>query len=144
MSKSEDERILNQFWSFCTTVLVNEKKLAYNERKRQRKQEIQFSVVGDDAVVLNDLESQISKKEFVFHVHGVPVVVIGDSLASAIKSLSEKDRDLILLSYFMGLSDREIGRRLNQVHQTVSRHRSKSIEELRKYFEKEGIDCTDL
>ncbi len=144
MSESKEKRILRQFWSFCNTVLLNEMKRAYNERKKQQKHEIQFSVVGDDAVLLNNLEDQLNNKDYVFDVHGVPVIVTGDILAQAIASLPEREKELILLSYFLGLSDREIGRRCNLVHQTVSRKRAKSLEELRKYFKKEGIDCTDL
>ena len=46
--------------------------------------------------------------EHIFDVHGKPVVVTGDLLAEAIAKLPEDKRDVILLSYFLGMTDREI------------------------------------
>ena len=52
-------------------------------------------------------------------------------------------RDVILLSYFLGMSDREIGERLNAARQTVSRHRLNTLKELREYLMKEGFEWPD-
>ena len=54
--------------------------------------------------------------EHVFEVQGLPVVVTGDLLADALAQLPEDKRDVILLSYFLGMTDREISEKLNVVH----------------------------
>ena len=54
--------------------------------------------------------------EPVFEVQGLPVVVTGDLLADALAQLPEDKRDVILLSYFLGMTDREISEKLNVVH----------------------------
>ena len=81
--------------------------------------------------------------EHVFEVQGLSVVVTGDLLADAIIQLPEGKRDVILLSYFLGMSDREISERLNVVRQTISKRRLTTLKELREYLMKEGFECPD-
>ena len=81
--------------------------------------------------------------EHVFEVLGLPVVVAGDLLADALAQLPEGKRDVILLSYFLGMTDREISEKLNIVHQTVSKRRLVTLKELREYLMKEGFEWPD-
>ena len=73
-----------------------------------------------------------------FEVDGLPVVVIGDTLAKAIAQLSPEKREVILLSYFLGMSDREISQRLNVVRQTITKRRNAALKILRNYLTEEG------
>ncbi len=50
---------------------------------------------------------------------------------------------MILLSYFLGMSDREISERLNVVRQTISKRRLVTLKELREYLMKEGFEWPD-
>ena len=52
-------------------------------------------------------------------------------------------RDVIRLSYFLGMTDREISEKLNIVHQTVSKRRRATLKELREYLVKEGFEWPD-
>ena len=74
---------------------------------------------------------------------GIPVVVTGNLLAHAIAQLPEEKRNVILLSYFLGMSDREISERMNVVRQTISKRRLVTLNELRKYLIKEGFEWPD-
>ena len=76
--------------------------------------------------------------EHIFEVLGLPVVVSGDLLAEALAQLPEGKRNVILLSYFLGMTDREIGERLNVAHQTISKRRITALKELRGYMTEEG------
>ena len=78
--------------------------------------------------------------DHVFEVLGKQVVVTGDLLAEAIAKLPDKKRDIILLSYFRGLSDREISEHLHVVRQAVSKHRAGILRELREILQKEGFE----
>lgn len=60
-----------------------------------------------------------------------------DQLSKALKCLPERKRNIILLSYFMDMSDAEIGELMNVVRTTVYRHRTSTLEELRKMMEEE-------
>ena len=81
--------------------------------------------------------------EHVFEVLGLPVVVTGDLLAEAIAQLPKDKRDVILLSYFVGMNDREISERLNVVRQTISKRRLTTLKALREYLMKEGFEWPD-
>lgn len=49
--------------------------------------------------------------------------------------LSEKKRDIILLAYFLDMTDQEIADKLDMVRYTVQRRRAKSLKELKKELE---------
>ena len=73
--------------------------------------------------------------EKAFNVLGMEVQVSDDQLSKALKCLPERKRNIILLSYFMDMSDAEIGELMNVVRTTVYRHRTSTLEELRKMME---------
>lgn len=73
--------------------------------------------------------------ESIFEVCGMEIVIYNDEIAKAIRTLSPFRRDIVLLSYFANLTDREIACHLNTVRQSVSRSRLKALRDLRKYFE---------
>ena len=63
-------------------------------------------------------------------------VVVKDALlAEALKALTERKRDVILLSYFMEMNDADIARKLNLVRSTVHEHRTRSLEILKAMLE---------
>ena len=72
-----------------------------------------------------------------FQVLGYDIEVRDALVAEALQALSEKKRDVILLSYFMDMSDAEIGRALNLVRSTVREHRIRSLELLRNIMEEQ-------
>ena len=63
-----------------------------------------------------------------FDVCGIEVRVLDDDLAEAIKYLSEKDREILLMYFFLGMSDTEIGDRLKINRSTSFRSRKNSLE----------------
>lgn len=70
-----------------------------------------------------------------FRVLGYDIEVKNTLLAEALQMLSERKRDVILLSYFMDMSDAEIGRMLNLVRSTVQEHRKRSLELMKNIME---------
>lgn len=143
MKDSYEQRIQNQFGGFCVKVLKNEARYIQREYARRREQEKSL-----DELTANELEQTASKDryfndEHVFEVMGIPVVVTGNLLADAIAQLPEEKRNVILLSYFLGMSDREISERMNVVRQTISKRRLVTLKELRKYLIKEGFEWPD-
>ncbi len=61
-------------------------------------------------------------------------------MADALAQLPEGKRDVILLSYFLEMTDREISEKLNIVHQTVSKRRLVTLKELREYLMRRDFD----
>ena len=115
------------------------------QREYTRRRELEKSL--EDLTPSEQEQTAVADRYFtdehVFEVQGLPVVVADDLLAEAIAQLPEGKRDVILLSYFLGMSDREISERLNVVRQTISKRRLVTLKELREYLMKEGFEWPD-
>lgn len=144
MKDSYEQRIQNQFGSFCVKVLKNEAR--YIQREYASLQDQQKAL---DDLTASELEQTAVRDDYfmdehVFEVLGLPVVVTGDILAEALAQLPEGKRDVILLSYFLGMTDREISEKLHIVHQAVSKRRLATLKELYEYLVKEGFEWPDM
>lgn len=139
-----EQRVQNQFGGFCTRVLKNEANRIHNEYARQREMEKSLDAVTPEELEQIAVMDQYFQDDHVFEVLGKQVVVTGDLLADAIAKLPDRKRDIILLTYFLGLTDREISKYLNIVHQTVSKNRIRILKELREILEKEGFEWPEL
>ena len=54
--------------------------------------------------------------------------------------LTERKKEVIFLSYFQGMSDAAIARKLNLVRSTVCEHRTRSLELLKNTMEEYGYE----
>lgn len=70
-----------------------------------------------------------------FQVLGYDIEVKDALIAEALQSLTEKKRNVILLSYFMEMSDADIAREMNLVRSTIHEHRKRSLEMLKQIME---------
>lgn len=143
MKDSLELQIQNQFGAFCTTVLKNEARYIQREYARSRDQVKPLSDLTAAELEQTAEWDKYFMDDHVFEVQGLPVVVTGDLLANAIARLPENKRDVILLAYFLDMTDREISERLNVVRQTISKRRLITLKELREYLMKEGFEWPD-
>ena len=56
-------------------------------------------------------------------------------IGEALKSLPEKKRNVILLSFFLDMTDTEIAKYMNLVRSTIHHHRTSSLIALKKIME---------
>lgn len=143
MKDSYEQRIQKQFGSFCARVLKNEARNIQRDYARLRDREKSLDDLNVSELEQTATVDKYFMDEHVFEVLGLPVVVAGDLLAEALAQLPKDKRDIILLSYFLGMTDREISEQLNAARQTVSRHRLNTLKELREYLMKEGFEWPD-
>lgn len=59
-----------------------------------------------------------------FDVQGYDVAISNEKLADALTALPEEKRDIILLSYFLDMTDQEIAEKLNSVRSTIQYKRT--------------------
>ena len=71
----------------------------------------------------------------IFRVLSYEVEVKDELLGEALRHLPEKKRDVILMSFFMDMSDTEIGKQMNLVRSTIHHHRESSLQILKKLME---------
>lgn len=144
MKNEKDRRISNQFGCFCSRVLKNEAYNIYAEYERQKGREKFFGELTNNELLQLSSEDRYFSDEYIFNVLDKEIVVIGNFLAKALQQLPPHKRDVILLSYFAGMSDTEIGRQFNTIQQTISKRRKSTLKLLRDYFEKEGVEWYDM
>lgn len=127
--------VMHQFDRKCRLALDGEvadyeKHLAY-----LREHEIMFSELSEtetDRFAEND---EYGLDNYYFKAGGYDVEVKDALLAEALETLTERKRDVILLAYFMEMSDADIARQLHLVRSTVHEHRTRSLELLKNKLE---------
>ena len=117
--------ICNQFDRLCKMA-----HMAYLE-----KHEVMLSELSEHEQNQMFTEDEYSVENQWFRVMDYDIEVKDTLIAEALLALSERKRDVILLSYFMDMSDAEIARKMNLVRCTVREHRVRSLELLRKIME---------
>ena len=140
MKDSYEQRVQNQFGGFCTRVLKNEANRILNEYAKQRDREKSLDDMTQDELTKGASYDRYFQDEYIFEVLGRETVVVGELLAAALAQLPEDKRDVILLSYFLGMTDLEISQQLNAARSTISKRRNNVLKELREYLEKEGFE----
>ena len=144
MKDSYEQLVQNQCGGFCTRVLKNEANRILNEYTKQRDREKSLDDMTPDELAQAASYDKYFQDEYIFEVLGQKVIVVGNLLAAALAKLPEEKRDVILLSYFLGMTDREISDQLNVVRQAISKRRGGILKELREYLEKEGFEWPEI
>ena len=115
------------------------------ELKRRKNKEISFSELPDITVeslaTWDDYQLGVSDEyslEFTsFDVFGTEVRVYDEKLCEAIKKLSERRRNVVLMFYFLELPDAEIAEILDISRNSVYRNRMCSLKLIRDMYEEE-------
>ena len=122
------------FNSFCKQILKNEARDCYDEIKRRRDREVSFSELSEQELEQLSTVDKYFATEQIFSVLGHAVIVNDELIAEALRSLPEQRRDIILLSYFLELSDGEIGQKLNLIRSTVQYQRASTLRQLKNFL----------
>jgi len=133
-SSSFEKAIEAQFDCLTKKVIKYAQKKYYRDISRRWRNEVSFSDLSE--IELNNFCTldDYSINYTAFNVLGMEVQVSDEQLSKALKVMPEKKRNIILLSYFMDMSDLEIGKLMNLVRSTIYRHRTSTLEEIKKYI----------
>lgn len=129
------ETIENQFDYICKLAVEDERKNYFKYLSRISAREISFNEVED--YVLNHFSTvdQYETDWTFFDLDDTNVGVKGELLGKGLETLPEKKRKIILLHYFMDMSDTEIAEHLNLNRSTVFRRRKSGLEWMKKFME---------
>ncbi len=134
ISDAYKRQIERQFHNFCVTVLKNEASDIRDEYARQKEKEIFL----EDMTVKELLELSVFdelESPTVFAVGEDLVLIQNEELADALKHLTDRKRELILLYFFLDKTDREIAFLYDMVRQTVTYQRKSILKQLKQYLE---------
>lgn len=135
LTTSQKKTIRHQFDSFSRKVLREEARDYIRDLSRLAKHEVSFSDLSEEQMERFCVLDEYPSEQYHFDVQGYHIVIRDDRLAEALSSLSEEQREIVLLSYFLDMNDGEIAEQLNMIQRTVQRRRTSSISEMRERME---------
>lgn len=124
------------FDAFCKKVLTNEARDYFAHKKIRLANEVSMSDLAphsEKQVAVEDSYPFLCSNYLVFDFN---IVVKSDYWAELIDRLPEKKRQIILLYYFQGLNDKEIGKLLNTGRSTIQYQRIIALQQLKTIMEK--------
>lgn len=131
----QKKTIRHQFDSFCRKVL-REEACDYERHIAWRSaHEISLSELSEEQERQMCVSDTYPTEQTHFHVRGYPVEIENEILAKALMVLPDDRRDIVLLAYFLDMTDREIAEKLDMVRRTVQYKRTQSLKELKKEME---------
>lgn len=142
-SSNDEMTICHQFDRFCQKVLHDEKVDYIRKQKYLKQHEITFNEVPGKELYKLLIFDEYEAEHDHFSLYGYDIAVKDTLLAEALKELSDRKRNVILLSYFMEMSDADIARKMNLVQSTIFQHKKESIKILKKMMEEIKKDGED-
>lgn len=110
----------------------------FRELMRRAAYEAPLSELSDEQMERLYVLDEYPSEAIHFDVQGYDVAVNNEKLADALASLPDDKRDIVLLAYFLDMSDQEIADKLNLVRSTVQYRRASSLKEMKQRLEVVG------
>ena len=107
-SSRDEMTIRHQFDRLCQMALKGEAANYYKHMDYRRKHEVTFSELSEKELSKLFTMDEYGTEYHHFEVHGYDIEVKNTLIAEALKELTERKRNVILLSYFMEMSDADI------------------------------------
>lgn len=134
---SFENAIRLQFDCLARKVIGRTVKNYNKELARRSKHEISFCEIPELEINQLGITDEYSIEFTSFDVFGTEVRVYDEKLCEAIKKLSERRRNVVLMFYFLELPDAEIAEILDISRNSVYRNRMCSLKLIRDMYEEE-------
>ena len=132
--------VRNQFDYVCKRALKAEKIDYLRNMNYRRKHEIMFSELSETELNKLTMVDEYSIDSRWFQVRGYDIEVKDSLIVEALETLTERKREVVLMSYFLEMSDAEIGRQMNLVRSTICAHRKRSLNLMKEVLEERKSD----
>ncbi len=136
LSLSDKNRIEMQFDHYCKTVIANEMKNIKKHDTYLLRNEKMFSELTKEEY--NGLYT-VDRYQCMNHIisaAGFLLEIENELIFEAINILPDHLQNIIVLSYWLGMTDKEISKDLNIVRRTVCYLRRSVLRQIKKYLEK--------
>lgn len=127
-----------QFDSFCKKLLRNHARNYEKKLRRNKSRECFFEEVCKGRSLQEYLSSPPYEDSYIFRVMNIDVLVKKNFLGAALEELEDERRDVVLLAYFLGMTDQEIAECLNIIRRTVAYRRGSTLRQLKKLLKEYG------
>ena len=143
LSSQDELTVMHQFDRLCQLALDGEAADYFRHLEYRANYEVNFSDMTEQELDSIFVMDEYNLDNSHFQVLGYDIEVKDTLLVEALQALTEKKRNVVLLSYFLEMTDVEIARKMNLVHSTIREHRIRSLELLKKLME-ENMDGAEL
>lgn len=135
-SSFDNEEIIQMvFDSFCKKVLKNAAFDCFREIQKHREREQFFSELTKKEWQQIYMEDEYKLERHVFQVLEQEVEVKNLLIAKALRHLPEKKRNVILMYYYLEMTETEIAEQMDLGQSTINYHRINSLKELEEFLE---------
>ena len=132
---SQQEQQKQTFEYFCKQILKNERNDYHRRLNYRQEHEALFCELLPRTIEQIAVWDKYFQDTYLFEIMGFEVAVADELLAEALKTLPQDRLQIILLSYFLEMSDSEIAEHLNLIRRTVSHRRKNALRALKKIME---------
>ena len=134
------EHIEYTFQAFCKVVIRNAAITAARTRSRKYKREISLEYLTDEkhyplGTAGKDFRASEPDEEYIIQLCGDTVILNNGLLVEALSRLPVWKQEMVYLSYFRRIPQREIGRRYERSRSAAGYHIRKAIRQLHKEME---------
>lgn len=132
MKHNHQDHIRHSFDSYCKKIIHNE---AVNYQKKQaklREHQVSANQLNKDEYQELYSRSVTNEGENYFSIYGLRINIKNESLFEAIDCLKLGRKQIILLFYFVGLTDKEIGELQEKSLGSVWYQRQEALEDLQQ------------
>ncbi|MGX7234612.1 RNA polymerase sigma factor [Enterococcus italicus] len=134
-TSSYEKTIEHQFDSFCKTVMRNFARDIYDENKRRNEHLISLEALTQTELsrlsIFDDYDSNyIIMASYDYYIRIEDVLI-----AQAIGKLTKRKQDIILLSFFLSMTNADIATLMDLAESTVHYHKTNALKELKELME---------
>lgn len=135
LTPAQKENVRHEFDRLCRMVLRGEAIDYDNHISWRSKHETSLSWLSESQEGQLGVLDEYPCERFCFQVQGYSILIRSKTLANALARLSNENRDIVLLSYFLDMTDQEIADKLDMVRRTVNYKHTQSLKKLRNEME---------
>ena len=128
------------FDSYCKRSIKNEAMNAYTQLRKRSQREVSLSELPEDAMAQLAVYDRYSWEYTTFPVGGAVILIEDDGLAEALLGLSQEDREIFMMHWFLRMTDAQIARYINMPRRTVNTRRHKAYRLLTELMGGEADD----
>ena len=134
------EHIEYTFQAFCKVVIRNAAITAARTRSRKYKREISLEYLTDEkhyplGTAGKDFRASEPDEEYIIQLCGDTVILNNGLLVKALSRLPVWKQEMVYLSYFRRIPQREIGRRYGRSRSAAGYHIRKAVRQLHEEME---------
>lgn len=120
------------FDSFCKQAIKYEALNAYRQIRYRRNREISLSELPEENMEQLAVYDRYPWEYHSFIAYGKVILIENDLLAAVLSHLSQENREILLMYWFLEMADREIANYLHLARKTVNNRRLRSYRLLKE------------